>query len=628
MHNNQNGYTLIELLVASAVSLVLLAILAGVVTSQGNIFTAQTQLNEMQANGRGATEFISRAVANAGYNVFRGTKFQAASDHYLSAVYDANNDGIIQNTDVMTFAIGNNFAATDETFTINPFFDRDNDGVVGSAETGAFPIPMTLTAPPFNIFQITPDNAGVGVTRNVLARNIDNILIRYYDNNGNPLPQGVAVDGNNDPIPPYNFNAVPEQMNQIRRVDIQVLARTKNPRPTNQNLPTGNYPVGTVAAVVTGGTTYTDAFNRQTFNVSQSPRNLSLAPWGNMQVAIPISVNCPVNTSTVTATLVDPVGLPIQGTQVNFVASAAGGTVNPANSNTDASGQAQTVVTYDWSQPSANIPVSASSLLADSNGINHPVFNSVNASFESGTGTFTDLFNGGLDVNWVELDNAAYIDSNDADGNPGDDSLIMAPSGFLARGVNGCSWQKYQVEFELTPSIAPNSFNANVAADDFVGGYLRYENANSNYSFLVYKHNIPIVGANGGCVGNDLKEYCLRIIYWDGGLNPIAGPNPEGAELGIDFADGVQYKMLAEIEDDFIRVKFWNPLDLEAGNPLGLNDPNPGNWDYTDGNFVNVYRREVQDPGNNIATGQIGLIGSGFNNANVVFDNFKVTPVN
>jgi prepilin-type N-terminal cleavage/methylation domain-containing protein len=623
MHNNQNGYTLIELLVASAISLVLLAILAGVVTSQGNIFTAQTQLNEMQANGRGATEFISRAVANAGYNVFRGTKFQAASDHYLSAVYDANNDGIIQNTDVMTFATGNTLAAVTETITINPFFDRDNDGVVGNAETAAYPIPMTLTAPPFNIFQITPNNAGVGVTRAVLARNIDNILIRYYDNNGNPLPQGVAVDGNNDPIPPYNFNAVPAQMNQIRRVDIQVLARTKNPRPTNQNLPTGNYPVGTVAAVVTGGTTYTDAFNRQTFNVSQSPRNLSLAPWGNMQVAIPLSVNCPVNTSTVTATLVDPVGLPIQGTQVNFVASAAGGTVNPVSSLSDSSGQAQTVVTYDWSQPSANIPVSASSLLPDSNGINHPVFNSVIASFQSGTGTFTDLFNGGLDVNWVELDNLAYIDSNDADADTVDDSLIMAPSGFLARGVNGCDWQKYQVEFELTPSIAPNSFNANVAAADFVGGYLRYENANSNYSFLIYRQ------PGGNCVGADGKNYCLSIVYWNGGENFIVpvGPGP-GDKLGIDFDDGVQYKMLAQIEDDFIRVKFWNPLDLEAGNPLGLNDPNPGNWDYTDGTFVNVYRREVQDPGNNIASGQIGLLGTGFNNANVVFDNFKVTPVN
>lgn len=629
MHNNENGFTLVEFIVASAVSLILLGILAGVVTSQGNIFTMQGQLNEMQANGRGATEFMSRAVANAGYNVLRGTKFQAASDHYISAVYDADNDGVIQNTEVMTFAPGNNFTGTaDETITINPFFDQDGDGTVGNAETAAYPIGMTLTAPPFNIYKILPNNTGTGVTRNVMARNIDNIVIRYYDNNGQPLPQGVAVDGNNNPIPPYNFNAVPAQMNQIRRVDIQVLARTKNPRPTNQNLPPGTYPAGSLAAVVSGSTNYTDAFNRQTFTVSQAPRNLSLAPLGKMDVAAnPSAVNCPVASTTVTATLVDSVGVPLNGASINF-APSIGATVAPVASTTNAFGQATTQVSYNWAAPNASITVSASTLIADANGTQIPVFSSGTANFQSGTGTFTDLFNGGLDPNWVELDNPADIDEFDSDPlvNPGLDSLIMAPSGFITRAVNGCSWQKYQVEFELTPSA---NFNATVNPGGFVGGYLRYVDPNSNYSFLVYRHGNPInVGAGtGGCVGNDLKSYCLKLVYWDGVNQNFIDPGPgPGAELGIDFNDGVRYKMLAEVKDDFLRVKFWDPLALEAGNPLGLADPNPGNWDYTDGTFVNVYRREVQD--NTLASGQIGLLGSGFNGENVVFDNFSVTPVN
>jgi hypothetical protein len=598
------------------------------VTSQGNIFTAQNQLNEMQANGRGTTEFMSRAVANAGYNVVRGTKFLAASDHFISAVYDADNDGVIQNTEVMTFAPGNNFTVADETITINPFFDRDSDGVVGNAETATFPIPMTLTAPPFNLYQIFPNNVGTGVTRNIMARNIDNIIIRYYDNNEQPLPQGVAVDGNGLPIPPYNFNLVPAQMNQIRRVDIQVLARTKTPRPTNQNLPTGTYPVGSIAAVASGSTNYTDAFNRQTFTVSQSPRNLSLAPWGVMDVAAnPQVVNCPVNTSTVTATLVDSVGVPINGTSVNFV-PGVGALVNPTTGITNALGQATTQVSYNWAEPNASITVAASSLITDPTGIDRPVFSSSITSFQSGTGTFNDLFEGGLDPNWVELDNPAGFNENDADVPPDGafDSLKLAPTGFLTRAVNGCDWQKYQVEFELTPSATFS--NPVVIPGDFVGGYLRYVDANSNYSFLVYKHVNPInVGAGiGGCVGNDLKEYCLRIIYWDGvNENIIAGPGA-GAELGIDFLPNVRYKMLAQVEDDFLRVKFWDPLALEAGAPLGLADPNPGNWDYTDGTFVNVFRREVQD--NTLASGQIGLLGNGFNGANVVFDNFSVTPIN
>ena len=628
MHNNQNGYTLVELMIASAVSIVLLGVLAGVVTSQSNIFSTQNQLNEMQANGRGATEFISRAVGNAGYNVVRGTKFLAASDNYISAVYDADNDGVIQNTEVITFTIGNTLAAATQTFNINPFFDRNSDGTVAPTETATFPINMTQTAPPFNIFQITPNNTGTGVTRNVVARNIDNMVLRYYDNNNQPLPTGVAVDGNGLAIPPYNFAAVPAQMNRIRRVDIQLLARTKRPHPKNINFSAGNYVAGSVAAVTTGGTNYNDAFNRQTFTVSQSPRNLVLAPWGKMDVAAnPQAVNCPANTSTVTATLVDSVGVPIVGTNVNFAPAGIGATLNPGVGVTNAQGQATTLVSYNWAAPSASITVAASSLVPDGNGVNRPVFSSSIASFQSGTGTFVDNFDGGLDLNWVELDNPAGFDANDVDVPPdGDDSLKLNTTGFLTRAVNGCSWQKYQVEFELTPSA---TFSAPVVIPgDFVGGYLRYVDANENYSFLVYKHNNPInVGAGtGGCVGNDLKEYCLRIIYWDGVNENVIDPGPgPGAELGIDFFPNVQYKMLAQVEDNNIRVKFWNPLALEGAVPLGLADPNPGNWDYTDGTFVNVFRREVQD--NTIASGQIGLLGNGFNGANVVFDNFSVTPI-
>ena len=616
MHNNQNGYTLVELMVASAVSIVLLGVLAGVVTSQGNIFSMQSQLNEMQANGRGATEFISRAVGNAGYNVVRGTKFQAASDNYISAVYDANDDGTIQNTEVMTFTIGNILAAPTQTFNINPFFDQNSDGTVSPAETANFTINMTQTAPPFNIFQITPNNAGNGVTRNILARNIDNMVLSYYDNNGNPLPTGVAVDANGVPIPPYNFAAVPAQMNQIRRVDVQVLARTKKPHPKNINFSAGNYVAGSVAAVATGGTNYNDAFNRQTFNVSQSPRNLVLAPWGKMDVeANPQAINCPANTSTVTATLVDSVGVPINGINVNFTPAGIGATLNPGVGVTNAQGQATTQVSYDWAASSASITVAASSLVPDGNGIPRPIFSSSIAWFQSGTGTFTDLFEGGLDVNWVVLGNPNNIDANDAIAPAGDDSLIMATTGnSLTSAVNGCIWQKYQVEFELTPSIG---FNAAVAADGFVGGFLRYVDANDNYSFLIYKTN------SANCIPGDGKKYCLRIIHWNGVENII----DPGTELGIDFDDGVRYKMLAQVEDNDIRVKFWDPTALEAGNPLGLADPNPGNWDYTDGSFVNVYRREVQD--NTLASGRIGLLGSGFDGPNnVVFDNFSVTPIN
>ena len=614
LHKNERGFTLVELLIASAVSLALLAVLAGVVTSQGNVFNVQNQLNQMQTNGRAATEIMSRAVANAGYNVFRGTKFQAASDHYISAVFDDNNDGIIQNNEVMTFAPGNNFTAASETIFINPYFDQDGDGEVSSGETATYPIGMTLTAPPFNLYKVLPNNVGTGVTRNVVARNIDNIVIRYYDNNDQPLPAGVALDGNGDPLPPYNFSLVPNELNNIRRVDIQVLARTQNAHPTNENLPQGDYPDGSVAAVVTGSTNFTDAFNRQIFTVSQAPRNIVLAPWGNVEVsANPLTVNCPVNSSAITATVVDGNGDPVPaGLAVNFTASGDGTTtVNPVTASTNASGEASTTVTYDWTSPNSTITLSASSLINVS-GVENPVFNAIPVEFQSGNGTFTDLFEGGMDPNWLELDNPADIDEVDTapvDGTV--DALIMAATG-LTRAVNGCSWQKYQVEFELTPN---GDIDFGAFGPAMVGGFLRYESQNNNYSTVVEK-------TAGNCIGGDGLPYCLKIIHWDGAVTTLA---TLGANL--DFTQNIKYKMLAQAEDNNLRVKIWNanlPGDPIPG--LGLADPNPGNWDYTDGTFPTVYRTEGADT--TIASGQIGLIGDWTNGANVIFDNFSVTPIN
>jgi len=613
LHNNERGFTLLELMIASAVSLILLAVLAKVVTHQGNSFEVQNQLNTMQTNGRATTEFMARAVQNAGYNVFRGTRFLAASDHYITAVYDQDNDGIIQNNEVMTFAPGNGPAGPGETFNINPYFDRDGDGEVAGTETATFPISMTLTAPPYNMYKVIPDNTGTGVTRHLMARNIDNVVIRYYDKNDNPLPLGVAVDGNGLPIPPFNFAATPAELNDIRRVDIQVLARTKDPHPKNINFPQGTYVTGSVATLP-GSNTYDDAFYRETFTANQSPRNLVMAPWGKMDVAAnPSLVNCPIATTTVTATLVDSVGDPLPaGTSINFVASA-GALVNPVVSTTNGLGEATTQVTYDWSAPNASITVSANSLITV-NGEQYPVFSANSANFQSGTGSFNDFFEGGLDANWLELDNPADIDENDATVPPDGtlDSLIMASSG-LTRAVNGCSWQKYQVEFELTPSA---DIDLGVIGPAMVGGFLRYESQNKNYSTVIEK-------TGGNCLPGDGLPYCLKIFYWNGA---VAAPL---ATLGanLDFTQGIKYKMLAQVEDDDLRVKIWNanlPGDPIPG--LGLVDPNPDNWDYTDGTFPTVYRLEIADT--NIASGQVGLIGDWTNVANVVFDNFSVTPIN
>lgn len=614
IYKNEQGFTLVEFIVASAVSIVLLGVLAGVVTHQGNAFSVQNELSQMQTNGRATTEFIARAVQNAGYNVFRGTRFLAASDHYITAVYDANNDEIIQNDEVMTFAPGNNNGGTGETFNIKPFFDRNEDGEVEGTETAVFPITMNLASLPYDMYKVLPNKTGTGVTHHLMARNIENLIIRYYDKNNNPLPSGVAVDvvnGVSIPRPPFNFIGKEAELNDIRRVDIEVVARTQNPNPKKIDFPQGNYVAGSIATIV-GGSTYEDAFYRETFNANQAPRNLVMAPWGKMDVvASPVSVNCPDNTSTVTATLVDEAGDPASsGASIDFAASS-GATMNPTTSFTNSFGEAISTVSYGWNKPNESVTVSASSLIT-TNGKQYPVFSAGTANFQSGTGTFSDLFEGGLDANWVELDNPADIDEVDVapvDGTV--DSLRMSPTaGALTRAVNGCSWQKYQVEFELTASADLANPNA------FVGGYLRYVDAGNNYSFLVYRQ-----GA-GNCLPGDGKNYCLRIVRWNGAETDLGS-------IGIDFDPLVQYKMVAQVEDDNLRAKIWNPLadtGVGPGNPMGLADPNPGIWVYDGVNFPSLYPIAAVD--NTYASGQIGLLGSGFNGPNVVFDNFEVTPIN
>ena len=154
---DERGFTLTELLIGTAISLALLALIAGIIQSQGDTFSRQSQLGQMQANGRAAVDFITRSVQNAGFNVTRGKRFLAASDHYITMVFDDDNDGAIQNDEVFTYAVSNPDGPNNETFTISPFFDQDGDGTVSSSETQDYDISLALTGPPFNFYLITPD---------------------------------------------------------------------------------------------------------------------------------------------------------------------------------------------------------------------------------------------------------------------------------------------------------------------------------------------------------------------------------------------------------------------------------------------------------------------------------------
>jgi len=135
LKTDQNGFTLIELIIGSLVSLLLLGVVAGVFQSQTGIFTRELNQGAMEANGRSVVDFLSRGVQNAGYNINRGTRFLAASDHFISQVFDENDDNVIQNDEIFTYAVSNTTGASNANFTISPFFDFNDDGRVDQDET-------------------------------------------------------------------------------------------------------------------------------------------------------------------------------------------------------------------------------------------------------------------------------------------------------------------------------------------------------------------------------------------------------------------------------------------------------------------------------------------------------------
>jgi hypothetical protein len=562
---NESGFTMAELLIGSAVSLIMLALVAGIISSQKSTFSRQNQLGQMQANGRASVDFVTRSVQNAGFNVTRGKRFLAASDHYITMVFDDDNDGTIQNDEVMTYAVSNPDNSTLTSFSINPYFDDDGDGEVDSTETRTYSISMGLENPPFHFYRITPDQGTSDVTQSKVARNIDNLIIRYWDKNGDPLPDGVTTDTDGDPVPPYTLAST--ELNEIRKVTIEVVARSKDEDPNENYVNSGTYYTGSVATG--GGTTYSDRYHRETYTAITSPRNLVTAPWGKLSLAAGTTpISCPDDSTTITANVVDSDGESIgTGTSVSFTTSE--GTLNPATNSTSG-GAAISTLTYDWSSPSVTATVSASALI-DVDGEDYPVFNAIPVSFESGTGIFSDNFDDGDSADWTEGGTANW---NVAAG-----QYKTASNGF-AWSLNGCAaWQDYVAQVDIKR-------NGSLAADESISLVLRYQDADQYYMAKVSCSN------NCGGSPND-DEYVLELVNYDSAEATLV------SSATFDFDNNEYYTLMAEADGTELNAKFWQTSVAE-----------PADWDIT-----------VTDTA--YSQGEIALTT---NTSTTTFDEVKVTP--
>jgi hypothetical protein len=564
---NERGFTMAELLIGSAISLIMLGLVAGIISSQKSTFSRQNQLGQMQANGRASVDFVTRSVQNAGFNVTRGKRFLAASDHYITMVFDDDNDGTIQNDEVMTYAVSNPDNSTLTSFSIDPFFDDDGDGAVDSTETRTYSISMGLENPPFHFYRITPDQGTSDVTKSKVARNIDNLIIRYWDKNGDPLPADVTTDADENPVPPYTLAS--SELNEIRKVTIEVVTRSKDEDPNESYVNSGTYYTGSVATA--GGTTsYSDRYRRETYTAVTSPRNLVTAPWGKISlVANPTPISCPDDSTAITADVIDSDGEKISyNTDVNFTTSE--GTLSPATNGTGSSGAASTTLTYDWSSPSVTATVSASALI-DVDGVDYPVFNAIPVSFESGTGIFSDDFSDGDTSDWTEGGAANWNITA---------SQYKTSSNGFAWSLNGCAaWQDYVAQVDIQR-------NGSLAADESISLVFRYQDADQYY--------MAKVSCSSNCGGSPNDDvYVLELVNYDSVETSLV------SSTTFDFDNNEYYTLKAEAVGDELNAKFWQTSVTE-----------PTDWDIT-----------VTDTA--YSQGEIALTT---NTSTSTFDNVVVTP--
>lgn len=164
------GFTLVELMVSMAISLAVLAAIAGTFTAQTRQNSAEEQLGQMQQNVRGALDLMIREIQMAGYKPAGGSfsGIQTSSATTLRIKLDLDSSGV-------------------ET-------DATTDDISYSFDSSTGLITRTL------------NNTGSSAT---LADNVTAFSFTYLDANGASTTTNTAV----------------------RRITINITARTAKPDP-------------------------------------------------------------------------------------------------------------------------------------------------------------------------------------------------------------------------------------------------------------------------------------------------------------------------------------------------------------------------------------------------------------
>ena len=166
---SEKGFTLVELLAAMVPALLVLGAVTSTLIMQNRSHEQQAQIVEMQENVRAGMQMMTRELVMAGYDPTRtiGAGIVSAGPSSIRFTMDLNGDGDV--------------------------FDSNEDVTYGLDATDK---------------QLTRKSTAVD-TATPLAENIQALLFTYYDSN----------------------NSTTSDVGKIRRITIQLLAKTRKPDP-------------------------------------------------------------------------------------------------------------------------------------------------------------------------------------------------------------------------------------------------------------------------------------------------------------------------------------------------------------------------------------------------------------
>lgn len=186
---NKAGFTLVELMVAITIFGIASAAMYATYQQQQDSYLTQEQVADMQQNLRAALFFITRDLKKAGFDPSERSEAALDSNNIARVAecrfaYDDNEDGVIQNTEYIRYALTNDGS--------NGINDSSRDGL-----TNGLPCHLGRET------GIPPDNSGL----EPVADNVDAIELLYH-----------LADG--------TITASPASPSEIRSMDLSLLVRT------------------------------------------------------------------------------------------------------------------------------------------------------------------------------------------------------------------------------------------------------------------------------------------------------------------------------------------------------------------------------------------------------------------